>query len=171
MLGAEDELGGYGVYELEPERTGVFYRGTSALERVGAFELMTSRDAEGLGTDSCFGDSGGPLYWTDPDDRIYVVGVVSRGTEDTDFDCGDGGIYTRVDAYLEFIAEAQAGRAPRCAVEDNAGDAGVAPSAQGSLRGGAACAARAGGAPPTRSLTLVLCGLLGWGRRRRRPRG
>lgn len=54
------------------------------------------------GFDSCTGDSGGPAY-------IYyegmrkVAGLTSRPTLDFTRTCGDGGIYSRVDAQVKFI--------------------------------------------------------------------
>lgn len=58
--------------------------------------------AGGGGFDTCNGDSGGPVYiHTDAGNRL--VGLTSRATEGAKHNCGDGGIYTRVDAHLEFI--------------------------------------------------------------------
>lgn len=57
--------------------------------------------AGGHGIDSCFGDSGGPLYLrTEIGD--FLVGVTSRGAI-WEPDCGGGGIYVRPDAVLEWI--------------------------------------------------------------------
>lgn len=58
--------------------------------------------AEG-GRDSCQGDSGGPLLVQLPNRRWSVVGIVSWGVR-----CGEPnypGIYTRVDAYAQWILE------------------------------------------------------------------
>ena len=55
-----------------------------------------------LGVDSCGGDSGGPLvYQAITDDPYYQVGIVSYGTRI----CGRGvpGVYTRIEAYLDWI--------------------------------------------------------------------
>ena len=55
-----------------------------------------------LAKDSCTGDSGGPFYlecngtWT-------LAGATSRATNSALNDCGDGGIYVRVDQYLTWI--------------------------------------------------------------------
>lgn len=53
--------------------------------------------------DTCKGDSGGPAF-TLFDGKWMLVGVTSRSTSSTGR-CGDGGIYTRVDKYVEKIRE------------------------------------------------------------------
>ena len=64
--------------------------------------------AGGDNVDSCFGDSGGPLYLlTDIGD--FLVGVTSRGYDDAQVPCGEGGIYVRPDAVLDWI-EAESGQ-------------------------------------------------------------
>lgn len=59
------------------------------------------------GKDSCYGDSGGPVYFT-RGGTDYLVGVTSRGATD-DEDCGHGGVYVRPDAIFGWI-EAQSGQ-------------------------------------------------------------
>jgi secreted trypsin-like serine protease len=58
--------------------------------------------AGGSGTaDSCYGDSGGPLYLNTPD-GIYLAGLTSRGPAP----CGSwGSIYVRPDAVIDYIEE------------------------------------------------------------------
>jgi uncharacterized protein (TIGR03382 family) len=61
--------------------------------------------AGGTGTaDSCFGDSGGPVYLDTPRGPI-VVGAVSRGVNNAATPCGGGGIYVRTDKIAEWIEE------------------------------------------------------------------
>ena len=36
--------------------------GMTTVSRTNAWEITTSRNADGLGTDMCSGDSGGPLF-------------------------------------------------------------------------------------------------------------
>ena len=56
------------------------------------------------GTDSCSGDSGGPLFrWSKSGRQAILIGVVSRG-----YGCAwhnQAGVYTRVSAYMEWIKE------------------------------------------------------------------
>lgn len=56
--------------------------------------------------DSCFGDSGGPLYLR-ADRGDFLIGVTSRGFRggDPEFPCRDGGIYARPDAVIDWIEE------------------------------------------------------------------
>lgn len=57
-----------------------------------------------LNRDTCRGDSGGPLYVSDGKGGWRLAAVTSRGTDLAKTMCGDGGIYTRVDVYQEWIA-------------------------------------------------------------------
>ena len=70
---------------------------------VGAVSPGGEFVAGGGGCDSCYGDSGGPVYRTTPW-GTYVVGVVSRGVDSAQ-DCGGGGIYVRTDAVLSWIEQ------------------------------------------------------------------
>jgi len=61
----------------------------------------------GLDRDSCRGDSGGPLYISDPNGNgDLLLGATSRGTKNAQHVCGDGGIYVRVDRFLDWIRTA-----------------------------------------------------------------
>ncbi|CAL4158163.1 unnamed protein product, partial [Meganyctiphanes norvegica] len=67
------------------------------------FNIIESQLCAGTGgTDSCNGDSGGPLHYFDGQSgRYYVVGVTSFGVE-----CGRPdfpGVYARVGSYLSWI--------------------------------------------------------------------
>jgi secreted trypsin-like serine protease len=57
----------------------------------------------GLDRDSCKGDSGGPLYIKSADGEFYLLGATSRGIGSRT--CGDGGIYVRVDQFIDWIEE------------------------------------------------------------------
>lgn len=62
-----------------------------------------------LDRDSCNGDSGGPAYaWIDR--RWQLVGVTSRATATRLRPCGDGGIYTRPQAFADWLQTASEDR-------------------------------------------------------------
>lgn len=52
--------------------------------------------AGGSGIDTCPGDSGGPMYLL-TDYGEFLAGITSRGYDDNQFPCSEGGIYTRPD--------------------------------------------------------------------------
>ena len=56
-----------------------------------------------LQRDSCTGDSGGPFYVEDKAKRWHLAGATSRATDSAQNNCGDGGIYVRIDRYLDWI--------------------------------------------------------------------
>lgn len=60
--------------------------------------------AGGDGTDTCNGDSGGPLFTT-VDGTLFLAGVTSRQALPSTVPCGDGGIYPRSDAFAAWIEE------------------------------------------------------------------
>lgn len=61
--------------------------------------------AGGVGTaDSCFGDSGGPVYLETSRGPI-LIGAVSRGVNNAATPCGSGGIYVRTDKIAQWIEE------------------------------------------------------------------
>lgn len=64
--------------------------------------------AGGNGFDSCNGDSGGPLYLRTPFGDV-LLGVTSRPHFENNVACGDGGIYTRADAFLPWIQATSGG--------------------------------------------------------------
>lgn len=57
-----------------------------------------------LDRDSCSGDSGGPAYVVS-NGRWLLAGATSRATASSVRTCGDGGIYTLVPAYQEWLAQ------------------------------------------------------------------
>ncbi|MFD7655710.1 S1 family peptidase [Actinosynnema sp. NPDC059797] len=65
--------------------------------------------APGLDRDSCNGDSGGPAYVRVGEEWL-LAGATSRATDDAVRPCGDGGIYTLVGAYAEWIGSVVGGR-------------------------------------------------------------
>lgn len=71
------------------------------------FESDSEFVAGGGGFDSCNGDSGGPAYIQVGLER-RVAGLTSRGTATAQTPCGEGGIYTRVDAHVDFVRQTAA---------------------------------------------------------------
>lgn len=113
--------------------------------------------AGGRGTDTCFGDSGGPAL-IDAEDGPVLVGVVSRGLAVAGTPCGNGGIYVRADKVVSWIQRVTGRTLRRTTCEGRADD----PGAEDPESGG--CAARGGG-----GLGAGLA-LLALRRRRRRAR-
>lgn len=56
-----------------------------------------------LDRDSCSGDSGGPAYVSQRG-RWLLAGATSRATRSSFRTCGDGGVYTFIPAYEEWLA-------------------------------------------------------------------
>jgi secreted trypsin-like serine protease len=56
-----------------------------------------------LAKDTCTGDSGGPIYISDGQGNWLLAGATSRATPGQPNNCGDGGVYVRVDRYLDWI--------------------------------------------------------------------
>jgi hypothetical protein len=104
-------VAGYGVYDVEADLSGELYISDAIIDILGERELLTRRPDQ-LG-DSCFGDSGGPFY-VPTEYGDFLVGLVSRGRSDVSRDCGDGGVYTLLSAYLPWIVQTAGDRfAPR----------------------------------------------------------
>lgn len=53
--------------------------------------------------DTCFGDSGGPMYQADAEGVLRLVGVTSHGVPNAPSDCGHGGAYTMPAAGINWI--------------------------------------------------------------------
>ena len=77
--------------------------------------------AGGMGIDTCPGDSGGPMY-LETDYGAFLAGITSRGYDDNQFWCSEGGIYVRPDkdelvAWIEQESGVllPAGRGPKAA--------------------------------------------------------
>ncbi len=95
--------------------------------------------AGGGGTDTCYRDSGGPLFLWTSYGVPALAGITSRGADAEGAPCDTGGIYVRVDAVVDWI-EDSAGvslREPTCepavnrAPEPHAEPIVVAPGTSG----------------------------------------
>lgn len=67
----------------------------------GGLELVAGKPL--LAKDSCTGDSGGPFYLEAPGEGWVLAAATSRSTNSAPNDCGDGGIYVRLDRYRSWI--------------------------------------------------------------------
>ena len=100
--------------------------------------------AGGGGVDSCFGDSGGPIY-IDTDHGAALIGVVSRGEVVPGEPCGGGGVYVRADAVASWIEQTTGRKLTHAACDvpaDGPGDgdaeeAGGCAASRGMVGGGA----------------------------------
>ncbi len=113
--------------------------------------------------DSCFGDSGGPVYLDTPGGPV-VIGSVSRGVSGSTTPCG-GGIYVRTDKIADWVAQVTGKEiaADACdGVPYNTDDGDDAPADDNSLIG---CSATGHDGGPAFVLAMIaLCS------RRRRHR-
>jgi secreted trypsin-like serine protease len=64
-------------------------------------ELVAGRPL--LERDSCKGDSGGPFYVLGKKQDWLLACATSRATDSAMHECGDGGVYVRVDRYRKWI--------------------------------------------------------------------
>ena len=105
--GAPVIISGYGATSLDPNQppNSSLYIAQSPYQRRTETELLVGAPGN---ADTCFGDSGGPVYRVTDDNQIYLVGATSRGADGTSSPCGDGGIYTLLPAYIGWIDQALA---------------------------------------------------------------
>lgn len=77
--------------------------------------------AGGQGADTCYGDSGGPLFLETAHGVPALLGITSRGADVAGPPCATGGIYVRVDAVADWIETmtAQPLRRPTCEPAEN----------------------------------------------------
>jgi hypothetical protein len=152
-------VAGYGVYDLDAGQGGALYISDAVIDIIGQRELLTRRSDQ-LG-DSCYGDSGGPLY-VPTEDGDFLVGLVSRGRSDVKRDCGDGGVYTLVSVHLPWIAEAAAERfQPRMEASGDEhsfvadGVEGIQAPKGGAIKRAQTCAASTPGSDGSEPVSLV----------------
>jgi V8-like Glu-specific endopeptidase len=66
--------------------------------RRSEYEVLAGRSGS---PDTCYGDSGGPLY-ADTADGRRLVGATSRGADPFSEECGSGTVFTLVPAHLDY---------------------------------------------------------------------
>lgn len=132
--------------------------------------------AGGRGADTCFGDSGGPLYINTAKGPA-LLGVVSRGLVNWDEPCASGGVYVRADkvvSWIQSVSDRKIDRVPCDLPTDDGGgrddgDGGDDAGSGGLEPGG--CSAVGGTAGAMQSgLALCYAALVVLGLRRRRAR-
>ncbi|HWO25575.1 MAG TPA: trypsin-like serine protease [Kofleriaceae bacterium] len=112
--GAAVAIAGYGaidrdatkyVSELQEAETAI--TDADCTEKPGCHAVVApggELGAGGMGTDTCPGDSGGPLYLLTSYGE-FLAGITSRSYADALFDCSEGGIYARPDRVIDWIEE------------------------------------------------------------------
>lgn len=114
--GATATIAGYGATDVHASVwDGLLRHATVAIEdpacddpALGCMAWGAELVAGGGGVDTCVGDSGGPLFLHTPE-GLVLAGVTSRGTQEGEVQCGQGGIYVRTDVLAPMI-EAHFGR-------------------------------------------------------------
>jgi len=91
--------------------------------------------AGGRGADSCFGDSGGPVFM-DTKHGAALIGVVSRATGTESAPCGGGGVYVRADKVVPWIEKQSGRKLVRAKCDGPADDAGAVDDEGGCSAGG-----------------------------------
>lgn len=81
--------------EVNGEEDSVIYGCDPSLELIAGKPL--------LARDTCSGDSGGPIYVAGGPGKWLLAGATSRATDSATNNCGDGGVYVRVDRYRDWI--------------------------------------------------------------------
>jgi MYXO-CTERM domain-containing protein len=120
--GATVTIAGYGaldrdatmyVDELQEASTVVTDRGCSTSSGcLKSAQPDGELGAGGMGTDTCPGDSGGPLY-LGTSYGTFLAGVTSRGYENAKYECTEGGIYVRPGKVADWIDMVVGEKLPR----------------------------------------------------------
>ena len=123
------EIVGYGATDPQGEQYGTrLLRGVTTITDADCSDASCNGSvspggeliAGGNGVDSCFGDSGGPVYLQTAD-ADYLIGVTSRGLESSPTPCGGGGIYTRADAVATWIEQESGATLPMADCQSDGG--------------------------------------------------
>ncbi len=125
--GAELLISGYGTREPGGQESGVLYMASTSFKRRSDYEFFAGGQGE---SDTCPGDSGGPVY-VQTDAGFFVVGVTSRGGADAQVDCGEGGVYALLPAYIGWATEEASAAGASIGVGDGADGADATDGADG----------------------------------------
>lgn len=100
---------GYGQKRRTPDTVKIFTRDCGEPGATKQYGCVAGREVvaghHSRLTDTCRGDSGGPLYIQAADSEYVLLGATSRGMRGGFTNCGYGGIYVRVDLCLDWIRE------------------------------------------------------------------
>lgn len=117
---------GFGLTSIaEDAPYGKLFTAQTPFERRSETEFLAGRKGD---PDSCNGDSGGPAYLI-RDGAVRLVGATSRAAHDSQQSCGDGGIYTLVPAYDDWLREMSDGLYPAQGSTDSGSSASAGSGA------------------------------------------
>jgi secreted trypsin-like serine protease len=101
-------ISGYGLTSEQAMDMGELYVAETPYRKRSQWEFIAGAPGS---PDTCNGDSGGPAY-ARVGDRMLLAGTTSRATYTAYAMCGDGGIYTLVPAFLDFVVQSAGGAYP-----------------------------------------------------------
>ncbi len=173
LIANEDTLyraAGYGLTDDKDQMSaGTLTSGVSHLGKVGPFELTAGANDR---QQACRGDSGGPIFTDETDGfQMGIASRIDRPFSRADFmsteppPCETGLAYTRVDAFLGWIADRVSDLpAPSDETEEDAGvDAGPEDSGMTDSKvhvsGGGGCSVAATVAATPSTFAMLLLGL------------
>jgi secreted trypsin-like serine protease len=123
--------------------------------------------AGGHGADSCFGDSGGPVYIDTKDGHGHaLLAVVSRGRALPAAPCGDGGVYVRVDKVISWVQSLTGRKLTRTSCASSSGDESESDADPDASSDGTSLSTNSGGCSTgsavglVAALALLLCAWL-----------
>jgi len=95
-------VAGYGAHGV-PRGSTVKHLRVRAITELSAMAIVTNAV---VGPQDCYGDSGGPVLWTDDRGRAQIVGVVSRSADPLDVSCKGPSVNSRIDTASQWLAPA-----------------------------------------------------------------
>lgn len=103
--GSRMVIAGFGQTRSPVQPFGILHKTEVLLDGVNhtANEIIW-KSLPGHNGSSCYGDSGGPMFFVEQDATLTLVGVTSRGLDLT-HNCSHGGVYTDARKYTDWIEE------------------------------------------------------------------